>query len=77
MATLWSVLNEGFKSWQTYFYRDYMLDLIDCGMFMGSSPFERISFGTGQRYASKGCHIVQLSKGARPELVRKSDWVIH
>jgi len=42
-----------------------------------SSPFERISFGPGQRYASKGCFIVQVSKGAKPELVRKSDWVIH
>jgi hypothetical protein len=67
MTALWSVLNQVFRSWQTYFYRDYMLDLIDCSIHVPShqsslpSPFERISFGPGQRYASKGCFIVQLS----------------
>jgi hypothetical protein len=39
--------------------------------------FERLSFGPGQRYASKGCYIVQLSKGEKPGLIKKSDWVIH
>jgi len=38
--------------------------------------YVRLSFGPGQRYASKGCYIVQLSKGQNPELVKKSDWVI-
>jgi hypothetical protein len=76
-ATLRSALIEVFKSWQTNFYRDYMLDFIDCSMHEIFSPFERISFGPGQRYASKGCFIVQLSKGVRPELIRKSGWVIH
>ena len=54
-----------------------MFDIIDTSMLVVSSPFERIGLGPGQRYASKGCHIVQLSKGDRPELVGKSDWVIH
>ena len=39
--------------------------------------YERLSFGPDQRYASKGCYIVQLSKGPKPELIRKSDWVIY
>lgn len=59
------------------YYRDYLFDVI--GMF-GDRPsldYERLSFGPGQRYMSKGCYIVQLSAGPRPELVRKSDWVIH
>jgi hypothetical protein len=80
MATLRSVLNEVFKSWQPSYYRDYMLDIIDCSLHLESViffPFERIGFGPGQRYASKGCYIVQLSKGDRPGLVRKSGWVIH
>ena len=79
-AFLRSVLNEVFKSWQPNFYRDYMLDIIDCSLHLESdviTPFERISFGPNQRYTSKGCFIVQLSKGVRPELVRKSGWVIH
>ena len=57
-----------------------MFDIIDASMLMDIpqfAPYERISFGPGQRYASKGCYIVQLSKGDRPELVRKSDWVVH
>jgi hypothetical protein len=80
MAFFRSILTEVFKSWQPNFYRDYMFDIIDCTLHLESSlptPFERISFGPGQRYASKGCFIVQLSKGDRPVLVRKSDWVIH
>jgi hypothetical protein len=80
MVFLRSVLNEVFKSWQPNFYRDYMLDIIDCSLHLESdliTPFERISFGPNQRYTSKGCFIVQLSKGVRPELVRKSGWVIH
>jgi hypothetical protein len=39
--------------------------------------YERLSFGPGQRYASKGCFIVQLTKGPKPELIRKSDWVAY
>ncbi len=37
--------------------------------------YERLSFEPGQRYASKGCFIIQLTRGLRPELIRKSDWV--
>jgi hypothetical protein len=59
------------------YYRDYLFDVI--GMF-GDRPsidFERLSFGPGQRYMSKGCFIVQLSVGAKPALIKKSDWVIY
>jgi hypothetical protein len=58
------------------YYRDYLFDVI--GMFAdkGSVDFERISFGPGQRYISKGCYIVQLSSGPTPVLVKRSDWVI-
>ena len=59
------------------YYRDYLFDVI--GMF-GDRPsidFERLSFGPGQRYMSKGCFIVQLSAGPEPKLVKKSDWVIY
>jgi hypothetical protein len=59
-----------------------MFDIIDASMINWRMPavvplYERISFGPGQRYASKGCYIVQLSDGDRPELVRKTDWVVH
>jgi len=38
--------------------------------------FERYSFGPGQRYASKGCYIVQLDQETAPRLIKKSDWVV-
>jgi hypothetical protein len=36
-----------------------------------------MSFGTGQRYASKGCYVVQLSEGPKPELAKRSEWIIY
>jgi hypothetical protein len=61
------------------YYRDHFLDIID--MLEDEDDeivnYPRLSFGPGQRYASKGCYIVQLSAGEKPEIIRKSDWVIH
>jgi len=74
---IYPVLTEIFGFLESNYFRDYMFDIVDASMLVVASPFERITFGPGQRYASKGCYIVQLSKGERPELVRKSDWVIH
>ena len=58
------------------YYRDNFLDVIGMIADMEVPLYEHISFGPGQRYVSKGCYIVQLSKGKKPELVKKSDWVI-
>jgi hypothetical protein len=57
------------------YYRDYLLDVV--GMMADSvfPLYERLGFGPGQRYASKGCFIVQLGKGANPQLERRSEWV--
>ncbi len=59
------------------YYRDNFLDVIAMMKDQKVPLYERLSFGPGQRYASKGCYIVQLTKGSNPELVRKSDWVIY
>ena len=61
------------------FYRDYFLDVVDMmrDQYYSIATYRRLSFGPGQRYASKGCYIVQLSEGPEPELVAKSGWVIH
>jgi hypothetical protein len=59
------------------YYRDYLLDLIGMMTNTNSLAYEHVSFGPGQRYISKGCYIIQLSSGAKPELIRKSDWVIN
>jgi len=59
------------------YYRDNLLDVIGMSMDRVVPLYERLSFGPGQRYASKGCYVVQLGKGNKPELTRKSEWVIH
>ena len=59
------------------YYSDNFFDVMSMLADQPSAVFGRLSFGPGQRYASKGCYIVQLTKGPNPEMVRKSDWVIH
>jgi ABC-type branched-subunit amino acid transport system substrate-binding protein len=60
-------------------YRDYFLDVLDDGKdeIYSSVAYPRLSFGPGQRYASKGCFIVTLTKGENPKVVRQSEWVIY
>ena len=61
------------------FYRDYFMESFDMmtDQDYAVAVFPRLTFGPGQRYASKGCYIVQLGKGEQPELIRKSEWVIY
>jgi len=61
------------------FYRDYLLDLIDMmrDQYYAIAVYPRLSFGPGQRYASKGCYIVQLTSGAEPRFEKRSNWVVH
>jgi hypothetical protein len=58
-------------------YRDNFLDRISMQQDFALPDYVRLSFGPGQRYASKGCFIMQLGPGPEPKLIRKSDWVIH
>jgi len=81
------VLSQALMAMNGNYYRDHLLDVIGMSMSTGGMGlwepeeiyplYERFSFGPGQRYASKGCYIVQLTQGANPELVKKSDWVTH
>ncbi len=59
------------------YYRDNFLDVLGMIPDQPSPTYARLSFGPGQRYASKGCYIVQLTRGESPVLVKKSAWVIH
>ncbi|MDP1832912.1 MAG: ABC transporter substrate-binding protein [Geothrix sp.] len=58
-------------------YRDNLLDRLGMQRDHILPDFLRLSFGPGQRYASKGCYLMQLSPGPEPKLVRKSEWVVH
>jgi len=61
------------------FYRDYFLDVTDMmrDQYYSVATYPRLSFGPGQRYASKGCYLVQVGPGPEPELIKKAGWVIH
>jgi hypothetical protein len=58
-------------------YRDHLLDVMSLQMDLIVQDYERFSFGPGQRYASKGCYIIQLGPGEDPPLLPRSEWVIH
>ena len=57
-------------------YRDHLIDTLSMQMDQTVLDFERISFGIGQRYASKGCYVIQLGPGPEPELLPRSTWII-
>jgi len=61
------------------YYRDFFLDGIDMmnDEVYSIAYYPRLSFGPGQRFASKGCYIVSLGKGENPSLEPLSDWVVH
>jgi hypothetical protein len=56
------------------YYRDNLIDVIGTLMDQDVSLYERLSFGADNRYASKGCYVVQLTKSG---LVKKSGWLVH
>jgi hypothetical protein len=60
------------------FFREYFLEGFDMmiDQTYAIPLYPRLTFGPGQRYASKGCYVVQLTEGPQPVLVRKSAWII-
>lgn len=75
--SLFNMLTQALVEMRGNYYRDNFLDVIGMMKDQRDPLYERLSFGPGQRYASKGCYIVQLGKGPNPELIRRSDWVIY
>jgi hypothetical protein len=73
------MLPAGIKHMRSEFFREYFLEGFDMMVDQdyAIAVYPRLSFGPGQRYASKGCYIVQLTKGPNPELLKKSEWVVH
>lgn len=79
MQSLAQTISDPLTKMRSFVSRDYFLELIEATPDLTALPviYPRLSFGTGQRYASKGCYIVQLTPGPNPELIKKSEWVIH
>jgi hypothetical protein len=67
------------KMMRDEFYRDYFLDITDMmrDQDYAVGVYERLSFGPGQRYASKGCYLTALTGGPDPSLEKRSGWVVH
>jgi len=76
MYVISQIFNMAIMDMKRNYYRDNFFDVIGMIADMEVPLYEHISFGPGQRYVSKGCYIVQLSRGEKPELIKKSDWVI-
>ncbi len=78
MYSLFSILTGPLSRMRMFVYRDYFIELLEATPDLSVTPvtYPRLSFGTGQRYASKGCYIVQLTEGPQPELVKRSEWII-
>jgi hypothetical protein len=74
---LLQVLTQALMDMNGSYYPDYFLDVIGMMPDQDLPLYERLSFGPGQRFASKGCYIVQLTKGENPGFIRRSDWVVH
>ena len=76
--SLISLLSQAFGALKNNRYRDYFFDLFDTleDQTGTSVLYPRLSFGPGQRYASKGCYIVMLAEGQPLKLIKKSEWVI-
>ncbi len=70
------ILLLGLKELRLDFYRDALLDQISMRPDQYLPDFERYSFGPGQRYASKGCYVVQLEPGPQLRLKPRSEWVV-
>ncbi len=79
MHALFQTVSGPLSRLRAFVYRDYFLEMIESlpDLAPGSLIYPRLSFGQGQRYASKGCYVVQLGTGPKPELVKRSEWVIH
>ncbi len=76
MYSLVQVLSKALVNMEGAYSRDHLLDRIALLPDQSLPDFERLVFGPGQRYASRGCYIMQLSKGPEPSLVKRSGWLI-
>lgn len=71
------VFTQALREMKGNFFRDNLFDTISMLGDVEIPLYERLSFGPGQRYASKGCYVVQVGPGEKPELIKRSEWVIH
>ena len=78
MLPLFTLLRGPLAGIRSYVHRDLFIELLEAtpDLTAAQVPFPRLSFGTGQRYASKGCYVVRIAPGPSPELLKQTGWVI-
>lgn len=77
MNTTIEILANVVSMMERNFYRDHLLDSIDQREDQNTTDYEQLTFGTGKRYASEGCYIMQMSKDGNSTLIPKSEWIQH
>ncbi len=67
------------KNIRSEFFRDYFMEGFDMMIDQDYSiaVYPRLTFGNGQRYASKGCYIVRLPKVQTADVEQVSNWIIY
>jgi cytochrome c553 len=71
------ILTQALMDLRGNYYRDNFFDVLGMMKDQDLPLYERLSFGPGQRYASKGCFIVKLEKGHERKLIPMNDWVTY
>ncbi len=73
------MLTGALKAIRNDFYRDYLLDMLDMmeDQTYANAFYPRLSFGPGQRYASKGGYVLRLRGGETPGVEAASPWLTH
>jgi len=73
MYSLMLLMNQAIPKMRRNFFRDNLLDQIDLSTIHGYPDYDRLSFASGQRYASRQSHIVTLSLGPNPIMIKKGE----
>ena len=75
--TACKLLDDAMTRMRNYFFRDYLVELIETpmGNSAATSAYPRFSLGVGQRFASKGAYVVRFAGPAGPELTPLTDWI--
>lgn len=73
-----TVLSDGIGHIMDSFSRDYFVERVEHVVTQTPMPslYQSVSLGPGQRFASKGGHVVELEPGERTRLKDLSGWII-
>jgi hypothetical protein len=76
-----NLLTEGVLRLRGQFLRDYLVEWTEnYPTQMGNAPapqaFPRFSVGPGQRFSSKGAHLVRFAGPASDRLAPEEEWIV-